>query len=236
MTEQLEAVLEARSVDDLFIQLEARGALMRIDESVTPTRYRCATVTRAELDQLKRIKNVVRLGRVKKIDRNDIVLRDGQIATGRDILYIDCSSEGLRSRPIRPIFNGNTITPQIVRTCQPSFSAAFVAHIEAAYDDDDVKKNQICAVVPTPSVATDWIKMFAVTLANQYQWSNTPELDAWIAGSRLEGGLMAETRSVREDNVEVFALLERRKAAIGPAAKKLEQLLAQIDSHSPPSK
>jgi NAD(P)-binding Rossmann-like domain len=235
MTEQLEAVLEARSVDDLFALLEARGQLMRVDGAETPTSYRCATVTLAELDQLRRIKNIVRLGRVEKVDLNDIVFGDGHIATGPDILHIDCSSDGLPSRPIRAIFDGDTITPQFVRRCQPCFSAAFIAHVEANYDDD-TQKNLLCAVVPTPSVPRDWIKTFAITLANQYQWSNNPELDAWIAGSRLEGGLIAEMRSVREDDVEVLALLERRNNAIGPAAKKLGQLLGQSESLSPPSK
>jgi hypothetical protein len=35
----------------------------------------------------------------------------------------------------------------MVRTCQPTFSAAFVAHIEATFHDE-AEKNGLCAPVP----------------------------------------------------------------------------------------
>ncbi|MGZ5378781.1 MAG: NAD(P)-binding protein, partial [Mycobacterium sp.] len=39
---QLNAVLEAESFPDLFARVEAKGCLMRIDQSIDPTMYRCA--------------------------------------------------------------------------------------------------------------------------------------------------------------------------------------------------
>src|SRR3712207_993399 len=52
---QLTAVYEAHSLADLFDRLAAKGCLLRIDESVEPTMYRCAIVSQAELEQLRRI-------------------------------------------------------------------------------------------------------------------------------------------------------------------------------------
>jgi hypothetical protein len=74
---QLEAAAEAESVDDLFPRLEAKGHLIRLDERVEPTMYRCATVSTGELEQLRSIENVVRQGRVRSIGTNQIVLENG---------------------------------------------------------------------------------------------------------------------------------------------------------------
>lgn len=60
-------VAESTSLDDLFARLEADGALLRLDPDVEPTMYRCSTVTQAELDQLRRIEHVVRLGRAARL-------------------------------------------------------------------------------------------------------------------------------------------------------------------------
>ncbi|CAG1015871.1 partial putative protein, partial [Burkholderiaceae bacterium] len=59
---ELEAARDADSLGDLFERLEAARLLQRIDTTVQPTMYRCAIVSEAELAQLRRIRNVVRLG------------------------------------------------------------------------------------------------------------------------------------------------------------------------------
>ncbi|MGI9615863.1 MAG: NAD(P)-binding protein, partial [Acidimicrobiales bacterium] len=159
---QMEVSAQSATVEELFEGLERTGVLSRIDPSIDPTMYRCATVTQAELQQLRRIDNVVRLGRVVRIDESEIVLDDGTIPTGPDVLHVDCSADGLAKRPVVPTFDDDRITLQTVRTCQPVFSAAFIAHVEAAYDDA-ARKNELCNVVPHPDTDLDWLR---VTLAN----------------------------------------------------------------------
>ena len=61
---QFAAVNDAESLPDLFVRLEAKGSLMRIDQSVEPTMYRCAILSQAELEALRRIDDVVRMGHV----------------------------------------------------------------------------------------------------------------------------------------------------------------------------
>ncbi|RZI02171.1 NAD(P)/FAD-dependent oxidoreductase, partial [Staphylococcus aureus] len=56
----LEAIGAATSTDDLFDRLETAGTLLRIDPSVRPSMYRCATVSHLELEQLRRIPDIVR--------------------------------------------------------------------------------------------------------------------------------------------------------------------------------
>jgi hypothetical protein len=44
---QVKVVAESESVDDLFARAEAEGLALRIDTSVKPTMFRCATVTKS---------------------------------------------------------------------------------------------------------------------------------------------------------------------------------------------
>ena len=104
-----------------------------------------ATVSALELAQLRRIKNVIRLGRVKSLGTTEIVLAEGVIPTSTAHLHIDCSASALTNLTMKPIFAGNVITPQTVRSYQPVFSAAFIAHIEAT-GVDEATKNKICNV------------------------------------------------------------------------------------------
>jgi hypothetical protein len=220
---QVEALVEAKSIDDLFARLEARDELRRIDKSINPTAYHCATVSDAELEQLRRIHDIVRLGRVSRIDVDQIVLERGVIPTNRECLHIDCSASGIPSRPSKPVFDGERITLQWVRLCQPTFSAAFIAHVEANYQDE-AEKNRICDVIPAPNDAIDWLRMMAVELVNRYRWSKIADLRDWIADARLDG-FSARIRSLKHDDKEAIEQLQRYGKNAGPAVAKLKLLL-----------
>lgn len=223
---QFEAIAAASSVPDLFARLEASGELQRLDPSVEPTIYRCATVTQAELRELRRIESIVRLGRIEAIEPTRIVLEQGSIATDPDCLYIDCSANGIPAPPAMPVFDGDTINLLMVRTCQPVFSAALIACVECLVADED-GKNAMCRVVPTPQVPTDWIRMWAVALGNGYRWGKHEGVARWLAQSRLYGAKSTVLRVPKDDTAKQ-ALLQRYRASVGPAAAKLPELVAAI--------
>src|ERR1700742_488093 len=75
---QLRAIRDATSPDDLFERLEDAGTLLRIDAEVPSTMYRCATVTGAELEQLRRIDDIVRMGHLLRIEAGKMVLDGGE--------------------------------------------------------------------------------------------------------------------------------------------------------------
>lgn len=222
--DQMEAAASADSVSNLFERLEAAGQLLRLDPTVGPTAYRCATVTRAELGELRRIRNIVRLGRVRRIERDRIVLERGEVPSDPNHLYVNCSAKAFSQYAPIPVFNGDTITPQCVRTCQPVFSAAFIAHVEASGGTED-QKNRLCGVVPLPETPIDWLRMMATTLSNQFHWSQNDELRGWLAQSRLDG-MAALMLSVSSNDPENFVLLQRQRNYLGPAATNLRRLLA----------
>jgi hypothetical protein len=219
--EQMEAAATATSLADLFARLEAGGHLLRLDPGVEPTLYRCATITRPELEQLRRIRNVVRLGRVRSIEPGRIVLERGNVPADPGWLYVDCSARAFRKRDVPPIFNGDTIMPQVVRTCTSTFSAALVAHIEAAFGSDG-EKNEMCAPVPLPERPLDWLRMALVAMANQARWARDPGVRAWLAASRLNhlGG-----EGAAADEAEMQTLRQRYRECAGPAIARMNELL-----------
>jgi hypothetical protein len=222
--DQYRCVAESTSVPDLFGLLEDAGLLLRMNPHVEPSMYRCSTVTNDELDQLRRIENVVRLGRVQRITSNEIVLDDGTISTTENTFHVDCTADGLERRPVVPVFDTNRLTLQTVRTCQQVFSAAFIAHVEAAYDDD-AHRNTLCGVVPHPDAATDWIRAAYGNSLNSANWNADAELTAWLASARLDG-FSSETPPSDELVMVMLGALDHAEAAL----EKLEQYVAELDS------
>jgi hypothetical protein len=72
--DQMEACARATSTADLFLRLEACGAVMRIHREHTPTMFHLATVTPGEAEVLRRIEQVIRLGRVQRIAPDHMLL------------------------------------------------------------------------------------------------------------------------------------------------------------------
>lgn len=80
---QVEAAARATSAEDLLARLEAAEQLRRVDRSVAPTMYRGATIADWELDALRRIRDVVRLGHVRRVERDRIVAERGTLERSR---------------------------------------------------------------------------------------------------------------------------------------------------------
>lgn len=180
---RMQAIAEATSLGDLFARLEAAEVLLRLDPSVPPTMYHCAIVSQRELEQLRLIEDVVRLGHLEQVDHDRITLRDGTIAAQAS-LYVDCTTQGLPRPPSVPVFDGDRITLQSVRGCQQVFSSAFIAHVEAAYGDD-ATRNDLCAPIMHPDAPLDWLRLTLADNAAQVRWLQDPDLTAWLKQSRL---------------------------------------------------
>jgi len=224
------------SVEELFSRLEDAGALLRIDPAIRPTMYRCATVTRLELEQLRRITDIVRMGHLLRIDADKMVLEDGSVAMNGRALYIDCTADGAEKRPATPIFDTGRITLQSVRGCQQIFSAALVAHVETAYPDDAVK-NQLCVPLPHPDTDLDWLRVTRADYGNQLRWLDEPELTAWLASVRLDlfGHLMGHLLAPASAKPRVRdRVLGMARSALSATAAKLDQLMVEEASLAAP--
>ena len=222
---QLAAVHEAESLPDLFDRLEAKGCLLRIDTSVDPTMYRCAILSQAELDALRRIDDVVRMGHVQAIEPGRVTLDGGTLDIDGSALYIDCTADGfgrreptagVQRRPHlaadradlptgvqrgrhRPRRSGVPRRRHQERVLQPGALSARADRLAA--NDADVQRNQL-------------------------QWFSDPDMMAWVDAARLNV-LHHVTAAVSERAREkIISVLTSQLPAIND---KLETLLAQAE-------
>lgn len=220
---QVEAAACAENIADLFRRLEACGQLVRLDPAVEPTMYRGATISQAELERLRLIENVVRQGRVVHVGRDRIVLEAGSIPTDAKQIYVDCTADGAHRVPGRAVFDPSRITLQAVRTGLLPFSAALIAFVESAREDD-AEKNRLCPPNPYPNAAVDWIATNAISHRVQMTWSGEPDLRAWMQRSRLHA---ARGINAHLAEPQTQAALARFRGNLEPAVEKLESFLAQ---------
>lgn len=223
---QFEAIIAADDIDDLFSRLEKAEVLFRLDSLVKPKMFHGATVSKLELEQLRRIKNIVRKGRVQRLEKEKMLLVEGEHSVPVNTVYIDCSASAITNFKMQDIFQEDLIIPQTVRSYQPVFSAALIAHIELAYDNDK-KKNELTRVVPLPNHDTDWLKMMGVFMMNQFNWGQDAELRKWLYNNRLDG-FSKLVKDASKENKERQALIRKMRDVSMPAAMKLQQLLQTI--------
>jgi hypothetical protein len=219
---QVEAVAQAKSVDDLFARLSTTAQLLRVDDHVTPTMYKGATASTGEIEQLRRITDV-RRGRVRRIERNTIVLDGTTIPTTSRHLHVHCAAPGLNPAPGVPIFTADRITPQPIRTGLIPFNAALVGFVEATRRDV-AEKNRLCPPNRLPDVPLDWMRGMLIGMTADYLWSKEPDLADWLERSRLNPSRGLRQRS---QDAQVQRASKRFADNVRPALEKLQQFLAQ---------
>lgn len=179
-----EAGAMATGISDLFKRLESTGRLVRIDPSWPATMYRGTMLSSRELDAVRQIKDVLRLGHVRRIEADRILLDRGEAATRPEVVHVDCAALGLNNAPGTPIFQRARIVLQQVRHLSPCFNAALIAFVEV-HRGEDADKNRLCPPNPYPSTIEDWPGMMVRTWRAENRWLREPDLSAWVAGSRL---------------------------------------------------
>jgi hypothetical protein len=219
---QLQAMAQADSVDDVFARLEADGFFLRVDPSVAPTMCHGAIVSEAELAQLRRIDDVVRLGRVRRIERDRIVLDQGSVPTDADTVHVHCAARGLAHPAPRPIFEPGRLTVQPVFWGFASYQFALLGVVEALIDSDD-EKNRLCPPIAYWDHNADYLSAYLAAMVSERLRAAHPALADWAKGTRLNPlGRLGEHR----DHPTVVETRERIKRFGATAAGKLTTLLA----------
>lgn len=226
---QMKALAEASSVDDLFLRLEACGNLLRIDPARTPTMFHLATVSTREVEVLRRIRNVIRLGRVRALEAGRMVLDQGSVPVQAGTLFIDCTASAVEQRPPQTIFQGDRIVLQMVRLPQPAFSAALIAYVEARYETD-AEKNALCGSVPFPHTMADYPLSLLVGMRNQALWSQDKALRDWVRQSRLDGFGKLMSSAAKDDADKQAVITSLREQAMAAMAN-IPRLLARASAN-----
>ncbi|KAI9026992.1 pyridine nucleotide-disulfide oxidoreductase-domain-containing protein [Hyaloraphidium curvatum] len=212
------------SPQELLLAIERGGELMRLDPAVEPSVFHCATVTAAELASLRTIKDVVRMGRVVSISATGIQLTGGTKSMPEGTLYVDCTANSIPRRPATPVFNGDRLTLQPVRTCQQVFSAALIAFIELTFADDGYK-NKLTVPVPHPDLPLHYIVCKIATYGNEISWLQDPKVADWLWGCRLN--VVAQAARMPKDEGKRNALWNVLRSRYEEEIKSLKALLAK---------
>jgi len=216
---ELEAVAAAGSVEEAYERLEQDEVMLRLDPSVQPTMGKGPTLTVAELQGLRRIENVIRLGHVRRIERDQIVLDQGAIPTTRGQLHVHCAAPGLPRALPRPIFTADTITLQCITRQNPTLSAAVTGFVETT-DRSTAEKNRLLPPNPYSDTPFDFLRSVLTGLRTEAGWGGAPDLQAWLDDSRLNVVKGVEST---EDGTRLQDLQVRFLTALFPALDKIRE-------------
>jgi hypothetical protein len=169
---------DAKSPDDLFLRLEAAGVMLRIDTDVVPTMVKNPTLGVWELDLLRTIENVVRLGHISQVTRREIVLDEGSVPLAPGSLIVHCAASGLQYPPLVPIWGPDKIRLQIIRAGFPCFCAALAGYVEATRDDDR-ERNRLCPPNAFSDSPASWARMQVRGTVAAASYGAEPDIAAW---------------------------------------------------------
>jgi hypothetical protein len=219
LADAYEAAAEASDLEDLYARAEACGQIHRLDPEVEPEMFHGATLSAGEREQLRRITQVIRKGRVRRVGVDKLVLDEGTVPTTQGELHIDCTAHGLGSAPPRPIFDGDRIIPQPTRIGMLPFSAALVGSLETSERDDE-EKNRLTRPNPTPRTRNrlDWAWSTYIGAANEVAWGPEEDIQAWLGRSRVNIG-----RDVRDRLDD-----ERIQAALAGVVTHMSDAIANL--------
>jgi hypothetical protein len=201
---------EAETLDDMFLRLEACGVMLRIDTDRVPTMAKTPTLGTWELDLLRTIENVVRLGHVQYVSADQIVLDEGVVPLTPGAIVVHCAASGLQYPPMVPVWSPDKIRLQTIRVGFPCFCAALAGFVEATRDDDR-ERNRLCPPNTLPDNPADWAVMQVRGTRAARAYGAEPDIAVWANQTALNPARI--TPSQRED------------AAVGAAVARLSGLV-----------
>ncbi len=220
VADTMAAAADAESLDDLFLRLEAAGVMLRIDTDHVPTMAKTPTLATWELDLLRSVDHVVRLGHVRHVTRTEIVLEHGTVALEPESLVVHCAASGLQYPPLVPIWGPDAIRLQTIRAGFPCFCAALAGYVEATRDDDR-ERNRLCPPNHLPDRPADWAQMqVRGTLATR-AFGAEPDIAAWANDCALNP---ARVTSSQREEPAVQAALARVTDRVEPGLARLTEL------------
>ena len=224
VADTMRAAATAPSLQDLFLQLEDAGIMLRIDRTHTPTMAKAPTLGTWELERLRTIEHVVRLGHVDSVGRGRIDLEQGSVAVARDALVVNCAADGLKMPTRVPIWRPAAITLQPVRAGFPCFGAALTGYVEATREDDS-EKNRLCPPSSYGNTLADWARMNLLGMRSSMSFGSQPDIKAWSDRVALNPARIPPEHA---GSPELDETVERLQAQVRPGLAGLARLSGQL--------
>ena len=196
VADTLAAAAAASSPDDLFLRLEAADVMLRIDPTLTPTMAKTPTLATWELELLRSVEHVVRLGHVRGVSATELTFDGGAVPLAPGTVVVHCAASGLQYPPMVPIWSPEVIRPQMIRAGFPCFCAALAGYVEATRPDD-VERNRLCPPNHLPNTPADWADMQLRGAAASAAYGAEPDIAEWADACALNPSRV--TPDQRED-------------------------------------
>ncbi|WP_134739063.1 NAD(P)-binding protein [Nocardioides sp. 503] len=220
VADMMRAAAGARTLPDLFLELEEAGTMLRVDRAVTPTMAKAPTLGTWELDLLRTVEDVVRRGHLASVSRGRLDFEDGSVAVADDALVVNCAADGLKQRPRVPIWAPEAITLQPVRAGFPCFGAALAGYVEATRDDD-AEKNRLCPPSSFGNSLADWARMNVLGMRASAAFGAEPDIRAWADQVALNPARIPPGHPGSPALDDALAALQRHS---GPGVARLAEL------------
>jgi hypothetical protein len=208
----------APSLEAFFLRLEEAGIMLRLDPSVIPTMAKAPTLAQWELDGLRTVENVVRLGHVVRADPGRLELTEGGIGIAADAVVVHCAASGLKSPGIRPIWGPDVITLQPIRAGFPCFGAALAGYVEATRSLD-ADKNRLCPPTPYANTMREWARMNLLGMQASASFNSEPDIFAWANTLSLNPSRVPAEQAEAARDAQ-----DRVRAAMAPGLAGLARL------------
>ena len=215
----VQAAAQAASPDELFLRLEEARVMLRIDRSVTPTMAKTPTLAQWELDRLRTIEDVVRLGHIRSVEPTRLVCDRGEHATAKGALIVHCAASGLRYPPLVPIWADRAMTLQPIRTGFPCFGAALAGYVEATVADDE-EKNRLCPPSPYSNTPVDWARMQVLGTRAATAFGSDADIKAWADRVPLNPARIPPELA---DSAHINSAVARFREHIGPGIARMAE-------------
>jgi hypothetical protein len=217
------AAVEATSLDDLFLRLEAAGVTLRVDRGVVPTMAKTPTLGTWELDLLRSIGRVVREGRIRHVTADELVLDRGRVPLAPGALVVHCAASGLQYPPLVPIWAPDAIRLQTIRVGFPCFCAALAGYVEATRDDDG-ERNRLCPPNVYGNSLAEWARMQVRGTMAAATFGAEPDIAAWANACALNPARMtAAQKEQPEVQAAAARLAEHRDEGLARLAALAER-------------
>jgi len=204
----VEAANMSENGDEMFAELDKRGVMLRIDESVTPEMFHFAVISEGEIALLRQITQVYRQGHVTQIEPGAMHFADAIESLPQDTLFINCTATAVpfdAALNQQPFFTEGRITLQITQVPLIPYSAALAAFLEANFETDE-ERNALCPLAPlTDSTATYPYAVMANLMSTAILSANE-KVSAWNAKSRLHPTGPAIARMMKEGDPRLAKL------------------------------
>jgi hypothetical protein len=183
--EQMRIGATASSGDEIFLHLEKHGHMFRLDQSSLPSKFHYPTISQGEVDLLRQIEHVIKIGRIGLIKPGVLHGVDGDAEVPVDSLYIDCTATAAKRAAVSPIWEGDRITPAILQVPLVSLSASIAGFIEATFDTNE-EKNALAMPIQMTDTPGDYPQAMLGNVMNRMLWSKNSAIMNFLNSARLD--------------------------------------------------